>query len=268
MHCSYDSNGNQILNQTASETLRLAYDPLGQLIEAASEQKKIHFSYDPLGRRLSKDVYTPASYGWKKSDHEDYLYDDQNEIGAFTTPQNPKNLRVLGLAVHKDNPVTIGIEVRAKVFAPLLDVQGSIRHLIALDTRAIEESYHFTAFGEELQHRKDTLNPWRFASKRLDPELGLIYFGKRYYDPHLGRWLTTDPAGFIDSANLYQYVFNNPFRYQDPRGENLLGFFCGIGQILAGGALMATGVALEVVTLGGYRACPNDQWLWYGYVSC
>ena len=51
-------------------------------------------------------------------------------------------------------------------------------------------------------HRKNH----RLASKRLDLESGLIYFGKRYYDPEFARWLTTDPAGFIDSANLYQYV--------------------------------------------------------------
>ncbi|MGE5196680.1 MAG: RHS repeat domain-containing protein [Anaerolineae bacterium] len=63
------------------------------------------------------------------------------------------------------------------------------------------------------------LNPWRFASKRFDPELGLIYFGKRYYDPEVARWLTTDPAGFVDSVNLYQYVFNNPFRYVDHDGQ-------------------------------------------------
>jgi hypothetical protein len=31
--------------------------------------------------------------------------------------------------------------------------------------------------------------------------------------------LTIDPAGFTDSVNLYQYVFNNPFRYSDPDGR-------------------------------------------------
>src|SRR5690606_15791732 len=65
----------------------------------------------------------------------------------------------------------------------------------------------------------DLLNPWQFASKRFDPELGLIYFGKRYYNPLFGRWLTIDPAGFVDSTNLYQYVFNNPFFYTDPDGQ-------------------------------------------------
>ena len=136
----------------------------------------------------------------------------------------------------------------------MLDVQGNIRRLIDLDTKAIEESYDFTAFGEQLRNssKDQQLNPWRFAAKRWDHELGFIYFGKRYYDPRLGRWLTTDPAGFIDSFNLYQYALNNPFRYYDPRGESLGGYLLGLGEIVLGGAIMAGGFALEVVTVGGF----------------
>lgn len=68
----------------------------------------------------------------------------------------------------------------------------------------------------------------------------------------MGRWLTTDPAGFVDSLNLYQYVLNNPFRYCDPRGDSLGGYLLGLGEILLGGAIMAGGFALEVVTIGGF----------------
>ena len=34
----------------------------------------------------------------------------------------------------------------------------------------------------------------------------------------MSRWITTDPAGFIDRMNLYGYVKNNPYRYTDPNG--------------------------------------------------
>ena len=189
---------------------------------------KVNFTYDPLGRRLSKTLYTPKSYGWKLLDHEHYLYHDQNEIGAFNAKGTPKNLRVLGLGTSK-NPTTIGIELEGRFFAPLLDIQANIRRLIDLRYKSIASSYEFTAFGEDIQKnaKEKIVNPWRFASKRLDPEFGLIYFGKRFYDPECARWLTTDPAGFIDSANLYQYVFNNPFRYIDHDGR----FISEIAQI-------------------------------------
>jgi RHS repeat-associated protein len=246
---SYDLNGNQTLSKTASEESVFTYDPLGQLLEVSSAKKKVQFSYDPLGRRMSKALYTVTSDGPQEFFREYYLYDGQNEIGAFTSSKEAKNLRVLGRASQ-----TVAVEVKDHIFAPLLDVQGNICRLVDLETRSIAASYDFTAFGEELHDSiKDRpLSPWRFASKRQDRELGLIYFGKRYYDPRLGRWLSTDPAGFVDSFNLYQYVLNNPFKYQDPNGENLVGFLIGIGQILLGGAIMASATALEVATGGAY----------------
>jgi RHS repeat-associated protein len=216
---SYDANGNQILRQTPSETFRCTYDPLNRLIEAVSEKQKVHFVYDPLGRMLSKTVYQKNTLGWQETNHERYLYHGQNEIGAFSDELT--NLRVLGLARHKDSPATISVEIGDRFFAPIMDIQGNIRRLIDPKTKTIAEHYDFTAFGEELKTDGDpcATSPWRFASKRMHSELGLIHFGKRFYDPHIGRWLTTDPAGFANSINLYQYVLNNPFRYADPDGQ-------------------------------------------------
>jgi uncharacterized protein RhaS with RHS repeats len=36
--------------------------------------------------------------------------------------------------------------------------------------------------------------------------------------PETGRWITRDPAGFVDGPNLYAYVHGNPMRYYDPYG--------------------------------------------------
>ncbi len=214
---SYDQNGNQSLKKTSSDTFLLVHDPLNRLIEATSNEKKIHFVYDPLGRRLNKTVIAKD----RKIEDENYLYDGHNEIGAFVSNNTLKNLRILGVPKHKQNPATIAVELEGKLFAPILDVQGNIRRLVDVQSRSIATHYNFTAFGEELNTDlpANLINPWRFASKRFDAELGLIYFGKRYYDPENGRWLETDPAGFVDGINLYQYVFNNPFRYVDPDGQ-------------------------------------------------
>lgn len=40
----------------------------------------------------------------------------------------------------------------------------------------------------------------------------------RWYDPATGRWTTRDPAGYVDGANLYQFVVANPLRYVDNKG--------------------------------------------------
>ena len=241
----YDLRGNRVL----TEPWHMIYDPLNQLIEAKSKLQKIAFIYDPLGRRLAKIISAKTQYGWEETDREYYLFDGKREIGAFIALNRFKNFRVL--SPHQ-LPKTLGIEIGDKIFAPLTDVHGNIRRLIDLESKALAISYDFTAFGEKLRAHEALKNPWQFASKRFDSHLDLIHFGKRDYDPKTSRWLTMDPAGFIDSYNPYQYVLNNPFRYYDLSGENLLGFLCGVGQIIAGGAIMASGIGLEVATCGGY----------------
>ena len=61
-----------------------------------------------------------------------------------------------------------------------------------------------------------------YAGKQKDAS-GLIYFGARYYDPTLGRFMGIDPVG-VDPANphsfnRYTYANNNPYKYVDPDGK-------------------------------------------------
>jgi RHS repeat-associated protein len=62
----------------------------------------------------------------------------------------------------------------------------------------------------------------RFTGKELDPESGLYYYGGRYYDPDLARFVSPDPfvGEVYDPQNLnrYSYVINNPQTYIDPSG--------------------------------------------------
>jgi RHS repeat-associated protein len=50
------------------------------------------------------------------------------------------------------------------------------------------------------------------------PELGVYYYKARMYSPTAGRFLQTDPIGYADSPNLYQYTLNNPINATDPLG--------------------------------------------------
>jgi RHS repeat-associated protein len=75
-----------------------------------------------------------------------------------------------------------------------------------------------------------TIDPThRFNGKELDPESGLYYYGGRYYDPEISRFISPDP--FIQtpddpqSLNRYRYVINNPQNYIDPSG-----YFFGKGE--------------------------------------
>lgn len=59
----------------------------------------------------------------------------------------------------------------------------------------------------------------RYSGKEQDA-CGLYYYGLRYYEPWLGRWVNPDPAGSADGPNLYKMVGNNPVAYRDPYGQN------------------------------------------------
>jgi RHS repeat-associated protein len=64
-----------------------------------------------------------------------------------------------------------------------------------------------------------------FTGKPRDPEIGLDYFGFRYSNSTLGRWMTPDPAENLVASpadpqtwNQYAYVMNNPTTWTDPNG--------------------------------------------------
>ncbi|MGI0120394.1 RHS repeat-associated core domain-containing protein [Zooshikella sp. RANM57] len=57
----------------------------------------------------------------------------------------------------------------------------------------------------------------RYSGKERDVS-GLCYYGYRYYQPWLGRWLNVDPSGTEDGLNLYQMVSSNPVSFFDNNG--------------------------------------------------
>jgi len=57
----------------------------------------------------------------------------------------------------------------------------------------------------------------RYSGKERDAT-GLYYYGLRYYQPWIGRWINPDPAGPTATQNLYCMVSNNPVTKIDAYG--------------------------------------------------
>ena len=56
-----------------------------------------------------------------------------------------------------------------------------------------------------------------FTGQEKDSGSGLYYYGARYYDPELGRFI--QPDTYLDTLNRYAYCYNNPVNYTDPTGH-------------------------------------------------
>lgn len=61
-------------------------------------------------------------------------------------------------------------------------------------------------------------NPFKFSTKYTDDINGLVYYGFRFYNVELGRWLNRDPMGESGGVNLSAFVNNNPVQCVDNLG--------------------------------------------------
>jgi RHS repeat-associated protein len=81
--------------------------------------------------------------------------------------------------------------------------------------------------------------PAVFGGMRHLAEADLLVAGKRVLDPRWGVFLSTDPFGYADSANLYTFAGGGPFDRVDPDGEFA---FLAILAVMAIGAVVAGGI--------------------------
>ena len=150
---------------------------------------------------------------------------------------------------------------------------GSIN--VVTDDRGVAVARHdYRPYGEPVDWTGPNGAPELrngFNGQRYDDETNLYYFGARYYDPEIGRFLTADTQ-VPDPMNpkvLHRYAFagDNPIRYVDPTGHAfwewfLAGFVigalivigiatCGIGFAVGAGSLAAIAGGVALFTLGG-----------------
>jgi RHS repeat-associated protein len=81
----------------------------------------------------------------------------------------------------------------------------------------------FTPFGSTFKQTGSYDPKHKFTGKELDASTNLYFYGARYYDHEIGRFITADT--FVQapydpqSLNRYAYCRNNPINYVDPSGN-------------------------------------------------
>ena len=76
-----------------------------------------------------------------------------------------------------------------------------------------------TAFGGTHPVENPATVNLRLPGQYADAESGLLFNWHRYYDPRIGRYVTSDPIGLGGGFNSYLYAAANPLVFTDPTGE-------------------------------------------------
>src|SRR2546425_5632828 len=105
-------------------------------------------------------------------------------------------------------------------------------------TGAQEENITYYPYGAARTNTSGTTPPtdvpYKYNGKELDNSTGLSFYGARYYEATLGRFISADTivpsAADPQSLNRYSYVRNNPIVLTDPTGHfSIGGFFKDLG---------------------------------------
>ena len=171
----------------------------------------------------------PIPEGWGVGDQSRFLWDGWN-LSAEYRPDSFEVVRLnaWGLDLSQSEQGAGGVggllfswlpDSGAEVKRFQYDGNGNVVALHNADNSQFV-SYEFGPFGEGLTMTGDAggLNTFKFSTKYIDAESGLVYYGYRYYNSSLGRWLNRDIAEESGGINLYGFVNGNPTNYVDMLG--------------------------------------------------
>ena len=215
----YDNAG----NMTDYGTKDYVYDAEDRLVKVTVGTTHYKYKYDYLGRRIAK--YTGSTLNKK------FVYQGWNLIAELSSSGSVQRTFTWGLDVSTTLHGAGGVggllliddELTSKRYYPIYDGSRNITGLYD-QNGALVASYEYDAFGRIiLQSSGDYSddNPFRFSTKYTDDETGLVYYGHRYYEPNLGRFINRDPIEEDGGLNLYGFVGNDPVNFYDYLGMDL-----------------------------------------------
>jgi len=173
-----------------------------------SDWNSINYVYDPGGRRIAKSYDGQAVMK--------YVYDGHHIIAEYDATGALVHKYIYGPGV--DQPICmIDVADANATYYYHFDGLGSV---IALtdSAGAVTNLYEYSIFGEVSASDPNHPNRFLFTGREFDSETGLYYYRARYYNPYIGRFLQTDPAGYAAGMNLYGYCWSNPTGWVDPSG--------------------------------------------------
>jgi len=237
------TNKNAISGKVAGENLQevvnaknqftdRTYDAAGNMTNDGNGNT---FSYDAENRLTSSSGGSSVAY----------LYNgDGNRVQKYISPSNGTLYwqGIEGETINESN-LTASVWKRfvffsgkriarrdsdtAKVYYFFSDHLGSIGVVTDdLGQTILNESDYYPYGGERLISNTVPDQHYKFTGKERDSETGNDYFGARYYNSNMGRFLSADPVMIMRQKmldpqqwNMYSYARNNPLGFKDENGK-------------------------------------------------
>lgn len=210
---TYDPNG----NMTSDGTNCYSYNEANQLSRVnncTNNQLIAEYLYDASGNRIIKKVYINGVLSKTVYSPND-SYETDKDASTGTT-QNTTYYFADNQLLAKKNPDG------TKEYS-LNDQLGS-NATTTDQTGAVVENTSYDPWGLVLSG--GTQSKFQYTGQEKDPETALNYYNARYYNP-VNRHFTqpddiTPNIYNPQTLNRYSYVTNNPLRYTDPTGHQLV----------------------------------------------
>ena len=201
----YDANGNVTARAEGDVTETFTYDSLNRMTGHAGPNGREIYAYDEGETRIKKVAGDKTIY-----------YVDANYEEVW---QDGQRIEVVKHYRSGDQKVATRDEDGLKYIYP--DHLGSSSRMA--DARGNQvKAIFYMPFGGTAAESGEAKARYRYTGKEKD-DSGLYYYGARYYDDRVGRFMAADsvlPDRYDpQQLNRFAYVRNNPIKLVDPDGH-------------------------------------------------
>jgi RHS repeat-associated protein len=194
---TYDDNGN--MESGGGRTI--TWDVETQPISITKDGVTTTFTYDGDGNRVKQMVGSTLTT---------YVNKYYEKTGSEVTTNYYLGNKLV--AVREGTTLSYILQDHLGSTSGTADASGTLVSTIS-----------YFSFGDSRNSTGTLPTDKLFTGQRLDTT-GLYYYGARYYDPGIGRFISADTIvpNPVDpqSLNRYSYCLNNPLKYVDPTAHD------------------------------------------------
>ncbi|QDU01709.1 tRNA3(Ser)-specific nuclease WapA precursor [Gimesia chilikensis] len=215
------------------------YDAWNRLVKITDGSDTVsEYEYDGRNFRITQKSYTSGVL----SETRHFYYTDswqtiEERIDSESSPERQYvwGLRYLDDLVLRDRDTTGDGTLDERLYA-LQDGNWNVT-AICDENGDVQERYAYDSYGAptfltpSFSSRSNSSFDWDtlFTGYRWETASELFHVRNRVYHSVLGCWIQRDRLGYIDGANLYIYVSDNPLGSLDTYGNHEYG--TGLGQL-------------------------------------